>query len=555
MRVDVSVGPRTRPRRGRTQRCRQDHAAAAARRASNGPIAARSPPRRRRCGSATCAQEPGASRRDAARVPGPPHRRRPRPRPSWNAPRPRSADERRTTAPTRTRRPSTPTSRRADPTSTPAPARPATTSVCAVPPARRADARRCRAGRRPAASLAPILLSRLRRAPPRRADQRPRLRRAGAARGVRRRPARGRGRREPRPGVPRADDDAGCSSSTSTPARAPSTAADGSGYLDARVPPHDGTRRRTTPRTAPSAVGSSNGHARNASGRCRAPRAAKKDTSERDKFIRHFRVATSEKQAAKARATREAIDRLDAVEKPWEGWDLRFQVANAPRSGDVVMRLRDAVVRARFVHARARRPRDRLGRARRDRGAQRLGEDHAAARAARSVAPRRGRAVASGASVVVGEMDQARGRVLRRSSRSSTRSSAPPDCTSPRRGRCSPSSVSAPSTWCGRAGTLSPGERTRAVLAGFAAQGVNCLVLDEPTNHLDLEAIEQLEQALAGYDGTLLVVTHDRRLLEALDADPGRRRRRARRSTSAERRRTRLSGQQLPPHGPVPCHW
>ena len=67
------------------------------------------------------------------------------------------------------------------------------------------------------------------------------------------------------------------------------------------------------------------------------------------------------------------------------------------------------------------------------------------------------------------------------------------------------------------AGTLSPGERTRAVLAGFVAQGVNCLVLDEPTNHLDLEAIEQLEQALAGYDGTLLVVTHDRRLLEALD--------------------------------------
>ena len=55
------------------------------------------------------------------------------------------------------------------------------------------------------------------------------------------------------------------------------------------------------------------------------------------------------------------------------------------------------------------------------------------------------------------------------------------------------------------------------MLAGFAAQGVNCLVLDEPTNHLDLEAIEQLEQALGTYDGTLLVVTHDRRLLEALD--------------------------------------
>ena len=66
------------------------------------------------------------------------------------------------------------------------------------------------------------------------------------------------------------------------------------------------------------------------------------------------------------------------------------------------------------------------------------------------------------------------------------------------------------------AGTLSPGERTRAVLARFAAQGVNCLVLDEPTNHLDLPAIAQLEQALGSYDGTLLVVTHDRRLLETV---------------------------------------
>jgi ATPase subunit of ABC transporter with duplicated ATPase domains len=66
------------------------------------------------------------------------------------------------------------------------------------------------------------------------------------------------------------------------------------------------------------------------------------------------------------------------------------------------------------------------------------------------------------------------------------------------------------------AGTLSPGERTRAALALLQARGVNLLVLDEPTNHLDLPAIEQLEAALDSYAGTLLLVTHDRRTLEAV---------------------------------------
>ena len=67
-----------------------------------------------------------------------------------------------------------------------------------------------------------------------------------------------------------------------------------------------------------------------------------------------------------------------------------------------------------------------------------------------------------------------------------------------------------------QASSLSPGERTRAALALLQARGVNLLVLDEPTNHLDLPAIEQLEQALDAYAGTLLLVTHDRRMLEAV---------------------------------------
>jgi ATPase subunit of ABC transporter with duplicated ATPase domains len=67
--------------------------------------------------------------------------------------------------------------------------------------------------------------------------------------------------------------------------------------------------------------------------------------------------------------------------------------------------------------------------------------------------------------------------------------------------------------------TLSPGERTRAALALLQARGVNLLVLDEPTNHLDLPAIEQLESALDGYPGTLLLVTHDRRMLDAVSTN------------------------------------
>jgi ABC-type lipoprotein export system ATPase subunit len=66
------------------------------------------------------------------------------------------------------------------------------------------------------------------------------------------------------------------------------------------------------------------------------------------------------------------------------------------------------------------------------------------------------------------------------------------------------------------AASLSPGERTRAALALLQAREVNLLVLDEPTNHLDLPAIEQLEQALDAFPGTVLLVTHDRRMLDTV---------------------------------------
>jgi ATPase subunit of ABC transporter with duplicated ATPase domains len=118
--------------------------------------------------------------------------------------------------------------------------------------------------------------------------------------------------------------------------------------------------------------------------------------------------------------------------------------------------------------------------------------------------------------VRIGEIDQARGRFLGDEQLLDAFSAEVPDWpTSEVRTLLAKFGLTAEHV-LRPAATLSPGERTRAALALLQARGINVLVLDEPTNHLDLPAIEQLEQALAGYEGTLLLVTHDRRMLEAV---------------------------------------
>ncbi|MFI6283959.1 ABC-F family ATP-binding cassette domain-containing protein [Streptomyces sp. NPDC051018] len=244
-------------------------------------------------------------------------------------------------------------------------------------------------------------------------------------------------------------------------------------------------------------------------------RNARRKAGDNDKLGRKFRSEASEKQAAKARQTQRMIERLDAVEEPRKEWELRMEIAAAPRSGSVVATLREAEVR---------RGDFRLGPASlridwADRvaitGANGSGKSTLLAALLGRLPLDAGHA-SLGSGVVVGEVDQARGLFHGTESLLDAFCAAVPD-TEPADVRTLLAKFGLKADHVLRpATTLSPGERTRAALALLQGRGVNLLVLDEPTNHLDLAAIEQLESALAGYKGTLLLVTHDRRMLEAV---------------------------------------
>jgi ATPase subunit of ABC transporter with duplicated ATPase domains len=244
-------------------------------------------------------------------------------------------------------------------------------------------------------------------------------------------------------------------------------------------------------------------------------RNARKKATDNDKNVKHFRGETSEKQAAKARQTERLIERLDVVEEPRKEWELRMEIATAPRSGAVVATMRDAVVRrGGFLLGPVTLQIDWADRVAIT-GANGSGKSTLLA-ALLGRLPLESGSAALGPGVVVGEVDQARGLFLGDEPLAQAFGAAVPEFGDPDvRTLLAKFGLRAQHV-LRPAGTLSPGERTRAALALLQARGVNLLVLDEPTNHLDLAAIEQLESALASYTGTLLLVTHDRRMLEAV---------------------------------------
>ncbi|MCT1869382.1 ATP-binding cassette domain-containing protein [Micrococcus luteus] len=247
-------------------------------------------------------------------------------------------------------------------------------------------------------------------------------------------------------------------------------------------------------------------------------RNAMKKSPDNDKLRRKANSESSEKQAQKVRQMESRIARLEEVEEPRKEWRLEFTIGAAPRSSSVVATLNDAVFRlggftlgpvSLQVNAG-----ERIGIT----GPNGAGKSTLLRGLLGRQAPDEGTA-ALGSSVQIGEIDQARSLLVGTVPLAAAFEALVPEMASGEvrtllaKFGLRADHVNRP------VDELSPGERTRASLALLQARGVNVLVLDEPTNHLDLEAIEQLEQALETYEGALMLVTHDRRMLDTVRTD------------------------------------
>ncbi|WP_353951590.1 ABC-F family ATP-binding cassette domain-containing protein [Knoellia sp. S7-12] len=247
-------------------------------------------------------------------------------------------------------------------------------------------------------------------------------------------------------------------------------------------------------------------------------RNAMKKSPDNDKIRRAASIDSAEKQARKVRQMESRIARLDEVEEPRKEWVLQFSIGYAPRSSSVVATLNEAAVRrGDFVLGPVSLQVDagsRIGIT----GPNGAGKTTLLSLILGRLTPDTGSS-SLGASVAVGEIDQARTGLRDDLSLADAFGEAVPDLVPAERRTLLAKFGLRADQVTSLVSRLSPGERTRAAMALLQARGVNLLVLDEPTNHLDLPAIEQLEEALDSYDGALLLVSHDRRLLENVNLD------------------------------------
>jgi ATPase subunit of ABC transporter with duplicated ATPase domains len=216
----------------------------------------------------------------------------------------------------------------------------------------------------------------------------------------------------------------------------------------------------------------------------------------------------------KVRQTERLLERNELPETPFEPWELRLSLGGGRRPSDVVLRLERAVVgRGEF----------RLGPVELDlvpgervavTGRNGTGKSTLLAALAGALPVLEGRRIV-GRRTTIGELGQHRTAYAGDASFLETFRAHSGLETEPARTLLAKFGLGAEHV-ARPCSALSPGERTRAHLAELQSRQVNLLLLDEPTNHLDIDAIEQLEAALGSYEGTLVVVSHDRRFLESV---------------------------------------
>jgi ATPase subunit of ABC transporter with duplicated ATPase domains len=248
-----------------------------------------------------------------------------------------------------------------------------------------------------------------------------------------------------------------------------------------------------------------------------ANRGAAAQRPDRDKLARGAARDRSTRSGGGAGAMEKRIGQVEPVDKPWDGWILRLRLDADQRSGDQVVRLVEAVVRRNgFVLGPINwelRWQQRVGVI----GTNGSGKTSLLELINGSLRPERGLRQ-QGSNVLIGYFDQTRQAYETDDPLLHAfmgRAGMPEEDARSQLAKFNLSEDHAVRP----ARRLSPGERSRAVLAELMARGTNLLLLDEPTNHLDLEAIEELERALQRYDGTLVVVSHDRRFLKNLKLD------------------------------------
>ncbi len=240
---------------------------------------------------------------------------------------------------------------------------------------------------------------------------------------------------------------------------------------------------------------------------------ATKRPADNDKHVKAFKVNQTEQLAARAARTERALERLDVVDEPREAWQLRLVFGEVARSGEVVRLTGAEVHRAGFTLG----PID-LSIGAGERVAIVGHNGSGKSTLLEAILGRRPLDAGQrwfGPGVVVGELEQRRAQLTGDDSVLTAFMAATGLSVPDARTLLAKFGIGAEEVQRATA-SLSPGERTRLVLALLMATGTNCLVLDEPTNHLDLPAIEQLEQALDRFAGTVLMVTHDRALLDAV---------------------------------------